>query len=296
MKSDNEVPRAEDQKKAEELLSNVETFCHSADQGDSYIYESLVERIASALATQRQGFERERRELQARIYSLAEGKTNRIYIYEGSDLEAKELNRLESANSALEERVKELEGAFRSANYSAQTFENECTRLKAKVAELTAELQATRKACDQAHQNTLDREEERDRLKAENVELRKTEDAVLGWTHPNFKWYADKIDTLTLALAEARELSLHLIHRISAEGGHGFPVHELARKLEDCLNNQTGQRASEEMMGLRAIASDVKILLDEHGQSEAHIKYGCLGCEILNKVKALEAYERRGKV
>jgi len=205
MKSDNEVPRAEDQKKAEELLSNVETFCHSADQGDSYIYESLVERIASALATQRQGFERERRELQARIYSLAEGKTNRIYIYEGSDLEAKELNRLESANSALEERVKELEGAFRSANYSAQTFENECTRLKAKVAELTAELQATRKACDQAHQNTLDREEERDRLKAENVELRKTEDAVLGWTHPNFKWYADKIDSLTSRLSCALE-------------------------------------------------------------------------------------------
>lgn len=53
-------------------------------------------------------------------------------------------------------------------------------------------------------------------------------------------------------------------------------------------------KIKEEMMGLRAIASDVKILLDEHGQSEAHIKYGCLGCEILNKVKALEAYESRG--
>jgi len=298
MKSDNEVPRAEDQKKAEELLSNVETFCHSADQGDSYIYESLVERIASALATQRQGFERERRELQARIYSLAEGKTNRIYIYEGSDLEAKELNRLESANSALEERVKELEGAFRSANYSAQTFENECTRLKAKVAELTAELQATRKACDQAHQNTLDREEERDRLKAENVELRKTEDAVLGWTHPNFKWYADKIDTLTLALAEAHgalkpiaDLNTSL-EQDYVMGMAGVPDCDIISARE-AIANKDGQRASEEMKGLRKVVEALKQIADFHVEEDHDLPEE----EMRDIAKeALEAYESRGKV
>jgi len=208
------------------------------------------------------------------------------------------------AMALLEEQVLKALSALRASwekekealNAQGAYFANQKMNLEAEKKGLEERVRELELSIDTLSASRERHAENAGRLKAENVELRKTEDAVLGWTHPNFKWYADKIDTLTHALAEARELSLHLIHRISAEGGHGFPVHELARKLEDCLNNQTGQRASEEMMGLRAIASDVKILLDEHGQSEAHIKYGCLGCEILNKVKALEAYERRGKV
>ena len=72
-------------------------------------------------------------------------------------------------------RASEYKTEWESAPYREQG-------LKSRNKELEAELQATRKACDQAHQNTLDRDEEIDRLKAKNERLAlKAKNERLAW-------------------------------------------------------------------------------------------------------------------
>jgi len=223
MSKENEVPSAEDLKKAEELLPfHAIKVCtgkggRTVVDDEQYEEKTLLNQgiadartvLASALSALRASWEKERNEIVTELLDWKKVHSDTLVMY---SVVRKEKQALEAEKKGLEERVREQEyfiGSLHNYDGDAKRLLEETVaenrRLKAKVAELTAELQATRKACDQAHQNTLDREEERDRLKAENVELRKTEDAVLGWTHPNFKWYADKIDSLTSRLSCALE-------------------------------------------------------------------------------------------
>jgi len=278
MKSDNEVPRAEDQKKAEELLSNVETFCHSADQGDSYIYESLVERIASALSALRASWEKEKADMTISLKTLEKfwldvvrilGITQTTILENGrSPIEA--LEHLKSEKQALEERVKQAESLKDftlstnkelSIQFYAETLkrDKEINRLKEEI------------KCweiDSGLTKALRENEEIARLKAENERLRseagyhgaKETVDVLSATIESQK---EAIDTLTLALAEAHgalkpiaDLNTSL-EQDYVMGMAGVPDCDIISARE-AIANKDGQRASEEMKRLREIEARMK--------------------------------------
>ncbi len=127
-----------------------------------------------------------------------------------------------------------------------------------------------------------------------------------------------KIDTMTHALAEAREIlqknsdEWHDFNKI--EPGHSceakIRLHAISQRSTLGLSNPTSLRASEEMKGLRKVVEAARLSNKEcrkwrsnpdekpchEFKSLVDNDLLCHGCRLMNRIEALEAYESRGKV
>lgn len=265
--------------------------------------ERYVFDIRDALSTLRASWEKEK-------YDLLTYGAN----------QAETIVRLEEEKKGLEEAVKEQEYFIGSLH----NYDGDAKRLLEETVAENRRLKAKLQMTDDAY---VALKMDHDRLKVENADLKGQHKGLVEINKmlrqrpdlpveriPVYEEMKSEIDTLTCALAEAREALDWFVNEAERAISKGYDITEIL--IERCLangkkalSNQTSQRASEEMKGLRkrielmgevvTYANTVRndILIPE---TDEQVEMSCQCKEwvdgLLERLKALEAYESRGKV
>lgn len=158
---------------------------------------------------------------------------------------------------------------------------NENTRLRASLIDIQNRFDREREKRNKAEEDNL-------LLKAENAELKTNYETLLCQDcFQALREAKSKIDTLTCALAEAREALIKIRNDMPEDPELNSEIEQRHFNVADraILSDPTGQRASEEMKAIRAIKEEADYLVRTYNGS------------IFASLRAkLEAHESRRKV
>lgn len=291
MSEEKEVPN--DEEILKHIICETDHYCKPKDLCGNC--KGTLIQIKKLLSALRASWEKEREELinyrdacELKNYAIDALTAESNSFKESWEIGIKEIAQLRAEKKGLEERVKDYALLLGRERELLEDAVKDITRLKAE----NAELSKTPSQYVLIHIDELSKLQAQVRIRDEA--LKGSDDAVIR--------LHEKIDTLTLALAEAHEALRDGLEACK------YYSHSGVKSMSDALCNHSLQRASEEMKGLRermklmwevvTYANTVRndILIPE---TDDQVEMSCQCKEwvdgLLERLKALEAYERRGK-